>query len=313
MGYRSDDPELMKFMQKHDNRDSDRDGYSYGRPVNEVYRTLERWTGVKHDWNQLAFVSAKGGTIRQRQLKQKLFQKNAVRWAKWWEEHWHEHVGGTKFAEVNLPESKYDMPVVFKLDREKPLKRASGRGNMIAQSLYNTKSVRTFYDLDTGRWSGLPDRFRGMGREELSRTKKEIVEWAKANGFDLMGTEVDDGDTRYYALEAIDLDAWEIPMSHWRSGEVRSPQSFIKLGRPIEQLIAHYDDEKKAHDHTKTGLFFFITNEHTPGQIYLGIEVKDTNLAPGRPARGDSQLNPKGFWKGRRLGLAILDEVEESK
>ena len=314
MGYRSDDPELMKFMQKHDNSDRDRGThYSYGRPVNEVYRTLERWTGVKNGWNQLAFVSAKDGTVRQRQLKQKLFQKNATRWAKWWDDHWQEHVNEAKFAKVNLPDFKYDMPVVYKLNREKPLKRASGRSGMIAQSLYNTKSSRTFYDLDTGRWSGLPDHFRSKSREELNKSKNEIVEWAAANGFDLMGTEVDDGKSRYYAIEAIDLEIWEIPMSHWRSGEVRSPQSYIKLGRPIEQIIAHYDTEKKAYDHTKTGLFFFITNEHTPGQIYLGVEVKDTNLIPGTPSSGDTQLNPKGFWKGRRLGLAILDEAEESK
>ncbi len=311
MGYRCDDPELMKFMQEHDNSDRKGNHYSYGRPVNEVYRTLERWTGVANGWNRLAFVSDREGTPRQRQLKQKLFQTNATRWAGWWNEHWRDHVEDAKWSKVDLPDFEYDMPLIHELDRDKPLKRVSGRGNMIAQSVYDVKSGRTFFDLDTGQWSGLPQRFRKLSREELNTAKAKIVAWAKKEGFDLMGTEVDHGGQSIYALEAINLKAWEIPMSNWKSGETRSPQSWIDKGRPIEKLIAHYDTDKSAYDHEKTGLFFYITSEDTAGQLYLGIEVKDTNLTPGLPSRGDSQLNPKGFWKGRRFGLSILGEPKE--
>jgi hypothetical protein len=311
MGYRCEDPELLAFLQLHDNSDrDDRDGYNYGRPLNEVFRTLQRWTGVKHDWNQLAFVSAHEGTERQEQIGQKLFQENALRWARWWEEHWSEHVDDADYSKVNLPAFESQEPIVIRLDRTKPLKRANGRSGLIAQPVYNAQSERTFCDLDTGRWSGLPQNYRGRSREELSKLLPAIMVWAKANGFDVMGTEVEHQGRSFYALEAIDLEAWEIPMSYWRSREAHPPQSMIDAGRPVKRLLAYFDAEQNAYDPSQLAVFFYITNEGTPGLLYLGVEVKDTNVIIGTPSTPNEELNPIGFWKGRRFGLAILAESQ---
>lgn len=65
MGYHCEDAELLKFMQQHDssdNHDPNRGperGYHYGRPVNEVFPTLEKWTGHKDALHQLYNVDGR--------------------------------------------------------------------------------------------------------------------------------------------------------------------------------------------------------------------------------------------------------------
>jgi beta-lactamase regulating signal transducer with metallopeptidase domain len=324
IAYRCEDPELLKFLQTHDNNErDDRSCYSYGRPINEVFRTLERWTGVSHGWKQLAFVWHRNkGTPRQRQLQQALFNNNAQRWAHWWEEHWQEHVADSQWADVRLPDFDRELPVEYHLDHNKPLKHGPGR-SQIAESVYAVKSGRTFYDLDTRRECGLPETWRGRSRDELEAVQDDIIAWARTEGFDVMGTEIDHQNRRHYALAAIDLEAWEIPMAFWLSesrlhsmlerseqpmGEV-SAQFMIDSGRPIENLLAHFDSDKQVYNHDQIATFFCITSEGTPGLLYLGVEVKDTNVIPG-PLMGDDELNPKGYRKGRRFCFTGLVESE---
>ena len=51
-----------------------------------------------------------------------------------------------------------------------------------------------------------------------------------------------------------------------------------------------------------------ITRHDTPAFVRLGIEVHDDTMKIGVITRGDDELNPVAFRKGRRFALRLLEE-----
>ncbi len=79
-------------------------------------------------------------------------------------------------------------------------------------------------------------------------------------------------------------------------------------GTPARELLLPFDRETGAYAPVSTASFGFTTREGTPGLLFVGIEVQDTNVKSG-PLQGDNERNPSHFFKGRRFGWRSFEEV----
>src|SRR5262249_30145978 len=155
-----------------------------GRPVREISAALEKLTGQKHGEQELYHIHL-AGLPSQRVQKQKVFDKVAQAWATWWEQNWEKQVKDKAYAKVNL--------VIDQDESTEPIapgthfKTAGGGSNWILESVLNPDSKRVFYDLDVGRVSAVPDKWRL--KNNIAANLDEIIRWAANEGFDLMGTE----------------------------------------------------------------------------------------------------------------------------
>jgi len=310
-GYRAKDPELLRFMQFHDNTTRDDDDplgdrtYNYSRPTNEVFRTLEKWTGEEFGWKELVFMTPNTGSRDQGQLKKKLFNDCALRWADWWKTHWREYVDDPELASVSLPSFEYKS-IAAQPDLSVPLERGSGIGNSNIQPFHDTGAIHSFCDIDTGRWGTLPSPWNAMSRDEIEKAEGQIVAWAEKEGFDLMGMERTIDGKPTYLIRPIKLHVIELPASYRNEHEGKSFQDFIAAGRPVNsRVLVHYDEQAAKYHYDAPAVFAILTPLGTMGMCSLGVQVKDTNVVPGRTIR-DGELNPKGFRLGRRFRVRNL-------
>lgn len=313
MGCRAEDKEILAFMHKHDLGEDRLDGlYHYCRPVREIGGALQTLTGTKHGEEELYSVFLKGA-LPQQLAQRRLFYRCAERWTAWWEENWKKHVDDEAFAKVDLPPGDDAPGTTFPHGPE--WKLGSGSNGNIAESEFAKKTYCLFYDLDTGRQVSLPEKFRKL--PEGAARVDAIHDWAAAEGFDLMGTEFNPtGKTeRRYAIRALGLSAWEIAGERWNAfdKEVESPEP-LKLGRPASGLLLHFDEKAKELDPTEPATFLFATREGAFGILRVGVEVLDTDMSDriGKPVMGDVDLDPVGFFKGRRFGYRIVETAEDA-
>ena len=79
----------------------------------------------------------------------------------------------------------------------------------------------------------------------------EVKAWAKAEGFDLMGSDAKDRDRNSYTIETIDLEAWEITNMEWHPQEELSSQAFIFKGEPtpppVENTVGNSRPSDRAY------------------------------------------------------------------
>jgi hypothetical protein len=306
MGYNSNDPEILAFMRQHDKdlEDRDPDGYDWGRPINEVRTALNKLTGTEHGEMELCHIHGKSSTKRQAYLKQMLFRQCAERWAEWWEKNWRDHISSEAYSAVDLPEFDAD-GTGFELNRDVALTVSSSISNMLLESVFSKDPRHVFYDLDTGRYGTVHSRWKGS----VDRDNERIIsKWAISEGFDLMGTEIEVDGKTVYVLRLLAGEAWELPSPVFRKFDRSTAADLIKQGRPVEELMVVHDPKTEKPDYGSAGAFLAVTEHGTPCFVRLGVEVQDTTLQRGVPVAGDNELNPKGFRKGRRLGLKLLKE-----
>ena len=213
------------------------------------------------------------------------------------------------YSKVNLPQREDEGPILPP-SADSHFKTGNGGGNKILESYRNPKAKRVFYDFDVGRTAGVPEKWRNAS--DIESHLDEIVFWATREGFDLMGTEYETSEGRkIFALRSIGLRAWELGKERWKSNFTDITLKDLQAeGRPSETLLHHYDEAAKSIAPLETASFLFITRHGTPGLLYVGIEVQDDSLKPGGFAMGDNELNPVAFYKGRRFGFTLLDELK---
>jgi hypothetical protein len=301
MGLVAEDAELIKFAQQYDLapplRDKD-NRYSFGRPVREIFGALQSLTGQNFGEEQLYHIFL-DGLPSQRRMKRKLYQRTAQAWAGWWET---VEIGDPQYARVNLPE-------VAEEKIEEPLppgmhfKTNGGHSGWILESVLNPESKTVFYDVDTGRVSDLPERWRAA--ENIQTHLDDIVAWAIGEGFDLMGVEyaAPDDAERVFAMRSIGLRVWELDGNWKKRYDDVTLEALQAEGRPADGLLLHYDNEMSTLDAKAIATFLYITREGTPGLLSVGVEVQDDSLKPGGATQGDTELRPIGFRKGRRFGF----------
>ena len=309
MGLTVDDPELLKFAQANDLNPTNRaNEYGFGRPVREICGALHKLTGKEFGEEELFGVFFVGSASQQ-QRKRVCFQRLAETWAEWWEQNWMNYLQDQAYSKVNLPQREDEGPILPP-SADSHFKTGNGGGNKILESYRNPKAKRVFYDFDVGRTAGVPEKWRNAS--DIESHLDEIVFWATREGFDLMGTEYETSEGRkIFALRSIGLRAWELGKERWKSNFTDITLKDLQAeGRPSETLLHHYDEAAKSIAPLETASFLFITRHGTPGLLYVGIEVQDDSLKPGGFAMGDNELNPVAFYKGRRFGFTLLDELK---
>ena len=217
MGLEGSDPKLLKFMrensidksyQNHPFNQANR--YSFGRPIREIFGAIEELSGQRLDEEQLYLVFSEG-TANQQYQKRKLFERTAAQWASWWEHHHAEYVHDPAYFHVNLVAAKVDDGALTDLKPGMHFKTGSGGGaGHVLQPVFDPKAMMVFHDLDTGRQAALPQKWRNA--KSIESQLEEIVAWAAAEGFDLMGTEYISPRDRqsWFAIRPIGLRAWEL-------------------------------------------------------------------------------------------------------
>ncbi len=315
MGYRASDKELLAFMQKHDLQENDREGsFSYGRPMREITGALVKLTGTTQGEAELRWVYW-GGSDEQKHSQRRIFYRYAQRWEHWWEQNWRKHVADEAYAKVRLPPDDDEPTSAFPHGGDYRWRGVAG--GAILESDAARDAAEVFYDLDTGRHAPLPERFRGLA-DDASRLDA-IQDWAATEGFDLMGTEwlAPGGKERHYVIRSLGMTAWEISDFRWETFEKELAGSEpVKLGRPANGLLLHFDEKTKRLDAEKPASFLFATREGAYGLLRVGVEVKDTNVKlDGPPLRAgeDPVLDPVGFFKGRRFSCWIVEGTADSQ
>jgi hypothetical protein len=313
MGCRAKDEALLAFLQKHDLDENNEPGeYGYGRPIREISGALQKLTGTKQNEDELNFVFLSGG-VQQQLAQRRLYYRCAERWAEWWEANWKEHVDDEAYATVNLPPGD-DAPSI-EFPHGPDYRQGSGMSGTILESELAAKGRFVFYDLDTGRALAIPERLREL--PDSAERRDAIEAWSADEGFDLMGTEfTPKGETKsHYAIRTLGLSAWQVADERWNSFAAEVPQvEPLKLGRPAAGLLLRQDDKTKAVSATEPAVFLFRTREGAFGILRLGVEVLDDDMSDriGKPAMGDIDLDPVGFYKGRRMSYRLIEGADEA-
>jgi hypothetical protein len=318
-GLRSDDPQLLAFMQAHahDKKFGGGTLYAFGRPQTEFRTALQTLTGKNHDEDELNFVHL-GGSPRQRDLQRALFRRCAERWAAWWERNAKTLAPDPRYAKVGLPPAPRvvaTVPVAAAFPHGPQAVVGEGsRGNLL-ESARARGAKHVVMDLDTGRGGALPEKLRpAPGQPERV---DDIAAWAAGEGYDLMGTEYTPpgGGAPHYVIRGLGLTAWPIDAGKRGTlGDEITGGKPLDFGKPAAGLLARYDADTLAYRPEETGLFLFRTREGGFGWIFVGVEVHDDTLAAGVPVGGDPDLSPVSFWKGRRYGYGLVwDRAEEKE
>lgn len=308
MGLHAEDKELNEFAHKFDLHEKDEDDYyGFGRPVREIFGALHQLTNHKLHDEQLFSIFLDGNET-QRQMKQAMFNQQAIAWQQWWEQTADKRDVPNAFHIVGLPKLATDAAIV-PLEPGARYKSDGGHSNWILESISAIGAKRVAFDFDTGRVSPLPKQWQDLPPEELP--VKAIDQWAISQGFDMLGDQVPTlADKTCYAIKNLGMRVWELDKSRWKSNPSSiTLEELMAEGRPVQDYLFHED--KNFVDHLATASFLVITREGTPGLVYLGIEVNDDSLKPGGISNGDDELRPVAFYKGRRFAYTYLLPIQD--
>ncbi len=311
MGYRCEDAELLRFMQQHDSTTHHEgmgpdNNYSWGRPVSEVFPTLQQLTGREEGAFTLAFVSAQKNE-RHNVLGQRLYNQVGQEWAAFWKENGSQFLSDEKYLIVDvIPVPTGELPPPPR--RDVPLRHDSGEGNGKLGSVLSPSGRYVFRDLDTGLNGDLPEQFLDLNREQRIEQMDEIVAWARLYGFDLMGTEVEQDGVWTYVLRAIDMEIWEISKDDFDGTD--SMDAITLRGREVDEIIGHFDITTQRYDYPAAAYFCFVTNNGIQGKMLLGVPVTSTNLIAGFSDHTKDEFQHAGMYLGRRYALKWLKPAE---
>ncbi|HEY4312880.1 MAG TPA: hypothetical protein VGN12_25745 [Pirellulales bacterium] len=309
MGLKADDQRLADWARQYDlNGDNKGNRYGFGRPVREIFGALRKLSGQEFGEEDLYHMFL-DGLDSQRRMKRELFDREAARWAEWWDEHAQEFTPDPAYARVNLPPLNVPADVIESPPPGARYKISGGASGWLLQSVLEPNAKEIFFDLDTGRATGLPKKWRDA--DLIESHMDDIVAWAFREGFDLMATEYTDKDGRYYVLRGIGLSVWELAPERWKmSSDDITVEALQAEGTRGGDLLLHIDPATKTPDPKSKVPFLYITRRGMPGLLFVGIPVTDDGLKPGGFGPADPELSPIAFRKGRRFGFKYFEELK---
>ena len=308
-GQGSDHDELLQFMTANDlDKGDDGESFGYGRAFREVAMTLQKLTGQDFGELELNFISL-AETPKQFVLQQRLFDRVARRWADWWEANWRTMTADEAFASVNLPLSAIAR-VPHDGHNELPsgadARLGGGPSGWVIASPQEDPLKRCFLDLDTKRQSGWPDSLPQI--EEIGVDSPELLAWAEAEGFDLMGfTHTPPGEIEpLYCLKPLGMKAWKITPSELRALKKRTPgRRAYPLTQPVDVMIPRREI-LPPFDHAVDGdSFLYLTSDGTAGVVRMTAQVPKKNLIGGAYSKDDDFM-PTGFYPGAKVSFSVL-------
>ena len=312
MGLNAYDADLFKFAQQHElNPRSNEKHYGFGRPVREVCGALQKLTGQQFNEQQIFGMFLRGVPPDRRQDRERYYAV-AKTWADWWEQHWDEFVNDESYAKVGLP------PLVLSFPPRPGavVETVGSKSGLILQSVLDPQAKQVFYDIDSHRFAELPEKWRSSG--DIRGHLDEIIDWARQQGFDLMGTDYTSpaGGQPVLALRGIGLQSWELNPERWKTERNAVTLEMLREeGHQMIGLLLRRNPEKSSEitDPRATASFLAVTSEQNPVLFHVGVEVQDDRKRPGTFFQGDPELNPVAALKGRRFAVTYLDVRDDPR
>lgn len=295
------DKELTEFMQTHD-LDKGNRGTHFGfkRPVREIVGALHTLTGQSFDDAELFYVSLSEGPRRQI-LQRRLYQRQAQRWQAWWEANWQDYTNDAAYQKVNLNAINEALPRPAK--SLGPTARLNGVfiGVVLSPATEEGQHAWHAYDLDTGYRPNWPSR---ISKDYAAHNPQQLDEWASQSGVDLICTtfQLPDG-SETYVLRALGMKVREISPRDLRNLDRLIAAGRLPEGRPVGELLMHYDTQSQKFVPDANAAFLFTTREGSIGVIETTDRVTRTaNLTglAGNPPQG------AGFHLGVRFNLKAI-------
>jgi beta-lactamase regulating signal transducer with metallopeptidase domain len=295
------DHELIEFMQAHDLGQGQGGTYfDLGRPVREIVGALHRLTGQDFEDADL-FTMRLSVDPRRQVLERRIYARQAQRWQTWWEAHARKLTTDPAYHKVNLIVHEEPLPPV------KPLGKGARLIGEWQDAVVSPAAEANAYawnalDLDTGyrpRWPAT------LPRDESPRHAKPLAQWASQNGIDLMCVthRLPDG-TETYVLRAIGMKVREITPRELRNLEKLIAGGTVPEGRPVDELLMHYDSTSQTLVPDTNGVFLFVTREGNMGVIETTDRVTRTPGVGGAAAGGAPR--GVGFHRGVRFNLKAI-------
>lgn len=295
------DKELTDFMQTHD-LDKGKGGtyFDLGRPVREIIGALHALTRQDFDDAELFSMSLSEDPRRQ-VLQRRIYGRQAQRWQAWWEKNWRSFTDDAAYQRVNL--NVADEPLPPASGALGPTARLSGEviGAVLSPAIEEGQHAWHFYDLDTGYRPNWPTR---IPRDEASRHAKQLADWASQSGVDLMCvTHRSPDGSETYVLRALGMKVREINARDLRNLDRLIAAGTLPEGRPVDELLMHYDTQSQQLVPDANAAFLFVTREGSTGLIETTDRVTRTANLTGIAS---SPTPGVGFHKGVRFNLKAI-------
>jgi hypothetical protein len=156
------------------------------------------------------------------------------------------------------------------------------------------------YDLDTGYSPSWPTR---IPRDEAARDAKQLGDWASQSGVDLICiTHRSPDGTETYVLQALGMKVREVSARDLRNLDKLIAAGTLPEGRPVGELLMHYDSKSQQLVPDANAAFLFVTREGNMGVIETTDRVTRTANLSGMPSPSPGV----GFHKGVRFNLKAI-------
>ncbi len=292
------DKELTYFMQLHHlGKGKGGTYFDLGRPEREIIGALHELTKQNLDDAELFSISLSEDPRRQ-VLQRRIFRRQAQRWQAWWETNWRNFTDDAAYQKVNLNVADEPLP---------PAPQALGKtarlsgwmtGAVLSPAIEEGQYAWHSYDLDTGYRPNWPTR---IPKDEASRDEKQLADWALQSGVDLICITYRSPDgTETYALRALGMKVREIDSRDLRNIDNLIAAGTLPEGRPVDELLMHYDIKSQQFVPDANAAFLFITREGNMGLIETTDRVTRTENLTGSAASPPPGV---GFHKGVRFNL----------
>jgi hypothetical protein len=300
------DVKLAEFMQRHDLGDEKGLYFSFGRPVREVFGTLHKLTGQDFGDDEIFSIHLSEDPRRQ-VFQRRLYRRQALRWQTWWETHGKKFTREPAYEKVHLIAADETLPPASTLPTHPapshPILRHPARlgdgdvGEVLSPAGEGGRYVTYFYDLDTGYEPQWPVP---IPKDESRLDSKALAKWAAETGVDLMCVthRAADG-SKTFVLKAFDMRVWEITPRDVRNLDHLLAAGNLPQGRPVGELLMHYDAESRQPVPDANAAFLYMTREGNLGLIEITDRIRKTADITGM------MMTPQGvgFHKGVQFNL----------
>lgn len=293
-----EDKELTAFMQLHD-LDGKSGGtyFSVGRPVRELIATLHKLTGQNFDDSDL-FQIGRSEDPRRQVLQRRFFVRQARRWQAWWDQNAPKVTADPAYQKTNLQVADEPLPGAPASLGKTAHIQEEWQGAVVCPPIQEGQHAWNFYDLDTGYAPKWPSE---IPRDKAALDPTLLDRWAKERGIDLMCVthRAADG-TETFVLRTVGMTVQEISERDRRNLAKTLASGMLPEGRPVGELLMHFDEASQQLLPNANGTFLFVTSEGNRGYIETTDRITQTanltGLAGGAPAG-------VGFHKGVQFNL----------
>jgi beta-lactamase regulating signal transducer with metallopeptidase domain/5-hydroxyisourate hydrolase-like protein (transthyretin family) len=292
------DGALTEFMQTHDLTPGTGGTYfGLGRPVREVVGALHRLAGQDFQDAELFGISLSEDPRRQ-VLQRRMYRRQAQRWQEWWEANWRRFTDDAGYQKVELNVADEPLPPASQALGKAARLRGVMNGAVLSPTSQGGQHVWNAFDLDTGYAPKWPTQ---VPRDEAARDAKHLAEWASQAGVDLICVthRLPDG-AETFVLQALGMKVREISPRDLRNLDRLIAAGTLPEGRPVGELLMHFDAEAQRLVPDANAAFLFVTREGNMGVIETTDRVTrtaDLTGMFGEPPPG------VGFRKGVRFNL----------